>query len=194
MSKPLEFDISISAAKRRKKTGRSGMSGAVETSTRVCDHPDCKLNGKFRAPKSPDLLDQFHWFCEKHVREYNLRWDYYKGASTVDQHEDAPASPRPNEGWARHGINDPFEILGDKGTSRHAHPTAVGRFTAEERRALSILEADASWNMEQVKRQYKLLVKIYHPDQNGGDRSAEKRLQSVMWAWNQIKASKNFLR
>jgi len=36
------------------------------------------------------------------------------------------------------------------------------------------------------------LVKVLHPDMNGGDRSDEDRLQEVVWAWEQIRVSKSF--
>ena len=31
-----------------------------------------------------------------------------------------------------------------------------------------------------------------HPDMNGGNRDDEERLQEVVWAWDQIKDSRNF--
>lgn len=43
-----------------------------------------------------------------------------------------------------------------------------------------------------MRKAYKALIKVLHPDMNGGDRSQEEQLQEVMWAWDQIKASKNF--
>jgi len=52
---PFGFDMSVSASKKKNPRGRRGMSGAFETSTRVCDHPGCEEAGKYRAPKSPDI-------------------------------------------------------------------------------------------------------------------------------------------
>ena len=61
-----------------------------------------------------------------------------------------------------------------------------------ERRAIDILEAKDSWTKPEIRKQYKSLVKDLHPDMNGGDRSDEDRLQEVVWAWDQIKDSRNF--
>ena len=36
------------------------------------------------------------------------------------------------------------------------------------------------------------MVKDLHPDMNGGNRADEDRLQEVVWAWDQIKESRNF--
>ena len=70
---PFEFDISVSADKKRRSRGRRGMSGAFDTSSRICEHDGCGEPGKYRAPKHPDNLEEFYWFCLTHVREYNLK-------------------------------------------------------------------------------------------------------------------------
>ena len=46
---------------------------------RECDHPHCNLAAEHRAPKSRDRLDQYHWFCLEHVREYNKAWNFCSG-------------------------------------------------------------------------------------------------------------------
>ena len=55
---PFDFDISVAADKKRRARGR-GISGAVETSDRVCERPGCGKPGKFRAPKSPGQSRRF---------------------------------------------------------------------------------------------------------------------------------------
>ena len=48
---PFEFNLSAAADKKRKKTGRRGMSGAFETSDKACDYPGCGVKAAYRAPK-----------------------------------------------------------------------------------------------------------------------------------------------
>ena len=55
-----------------------------------------------------------------------------------------------------------------------------------------ILDAKDGWSKAEVRKAYKALIKILHPDMNGGDRSQEEQLQEVVWAWDQIKDSRNF--
>ena len=43
-----------------------------------------------------------------------------------------------------------------------------------------------------MRKAYKALIKVLHPDMNGGDRSQEEQLQLVVWAWEQLKDSRNF--
>ena len=76
---PFGFDMSVSKDKKKRSRGRRGMSGAFETSTRVCEHPGCEETGQYRAPMAPDDLDEFYWFCKAHVREYNLKWNFFQG-------------------------------------------------------------------------------------------------------------------
>jgi hypothetical protein len=205
---PFEFDIRVSSDKKRRKTGRRGMSGAFETSTRGCDMPGCAEPGVYRAPKSPDLLDEFLWFCKDHVREYNLKWNFFQGSTEDDfqkfmdkdrvwGRETEPFSKRPDEGrvWSRLGVNDPIEILGSNATQNPGRPTgnqSTRKLPPPERKALEILDARDTWTKPEIRKQYKSLVKDLHPDMNGGNRDDEDRLQEVVWAWDQIKDSRFF--
>ena len=35
----------------------------------------------YRAPRSPERLTEYWWFCLLHVRTYNAAWNYYAGMS-----------------------------------------------------------------------------------------------------------------
>ena len=48
-----------------------------------------------------------------------------------------------------------------------------------ERRAIEILEAKDHWTKAEIRKAYKKLIKVLHPDMNGGDRSQEEQLQEV---------------
>jgi hypothetical protein len=204
---PFGFDISVGADKKKRVKTRRGMSGVFETSTRKCEHPGCDLAGQYRAPKSPDILDDYWWFCKDHVREYNTKWNFFSGA-TEEEYEaqvdkdrvwERPTKPFGKKGeeqraWSRLGIQDPLDVLGQNGTRNPGKSITGGtrRLPPTERKALEILEARDHWTRPEIRKQYKSLVKDLHPDMNGGDRSDEDRLQEVVWAWDQIKESRNF--
>jgi hypothetical protein len=203
-SDPFGFDISVSASKKKNPRGRRAQSGASETSTRVCDHEGCEAGGKFRAPKAPDVLDDYFWFCQKHVREYNLKWNFFEGTTEAEinaQHSKdkvweratRPMTDPEARAWARLGIEDPHEVLGANGTRNPGRRQTGGRrLPATEKRALEILDAEDTWSKTQLRKAYKALIKVLHPDMNGGDRSQEEQLQLVVWAWDQVKTSRNF--
>ncbi len=63
------------------------------------------------------------------------------------------------------------------------------RVGALERRSLDALGLDETATGPEIKQRYKELVKRHHPDANGGDRSTEDRLRSIIEAYNTLKAS-----
>lgn len=205
-SDPFGFDIRVSSAKKKNPRGKRGMSGAFETSTRVCEHPGCDQQGQYRAPRSPDHLDEYLWFCKEHVREYNLRWNFFNGTTEEEFAEQIgrdrvwgratrPFSSDEQRAWARLGVDDPHQVLGDKATRNPGKSQTGGttrRLPPTERRAIEILDARDHWTKTEIRKAYKSLIKVLHPDMNGGDRGHEEQLQEVVWAWDQIKDSRNF--
>jgi len=201
---PFGFDMSVSNAKKKNTRGRRGMSGASETSTRVCEHPGCKEAGKYRAPKAPDVLDDYFWFCRDHVREYNTKWNFFDGTTEAEinaqqskdrvwDRQTKPMGDPEARAWARLGIEDPHQVLGENATRNPGKGGGAGkRLPPKERQAIEILEAKDHWTKAEVRKAYKALIKVLHPDMNGGDRSQEEQLQQVVWAWDQIKDSRNF--
>lgn len=203
-SDPFGFDMSVKSAKKNNPRGRRSMSGAQETSTRVCEHDGCEEAGKYRAPRAPDVLDEFKWFCKDHVREYNQKWSFFDGQTEAEinaqkskdkvwERETKTFTDPEARAWARLGIEDPHQVLGGNATQNPGkNGGASKRLPPTERRAMEILEAKDHWTKAEVRKAYKKLIKVLHPDMNGGDRSQEEQLQEVVWAWDQIKESRNF--
>ncbi|WP_333712844.1 J domain-containing protein [Yoonia sp.] len=202
---PFGFDMSVSSAKKKNVRGRRGMSGASETSKRVCDHEGCEKPGLFRAPKAPDVLDDYFWFCQEHVREYNLKWNFFDSTTEAemaaqmdsDRVWERPTKPFKRSveerAWARLGIDDAHQVLGANATRNPGRGAATGRkLPPTERRAIEILDAKDNWSKQEIRKAYKALIKVLHPDMNGGDRSQEEQLSQVVWAWDQLKDSRNF--
>jgi hypothetical protein len=66
------------------------------------------------------------------------------------------------------------------------------RFTPGERRALGVLGLGEDAELHDVRKSYSKLVRRYHPDRNGGDRSQEKKLGQVIEAWQTLKTARAF--
>ncbi len=216
MRRPSAFDFDISASADKKRRARARTGGGPESGRR-CDKPGCDKPGKFRAPRSPDHLDSFYWFCLDHVREYNLKWNFFQDQSDADLERqfasdkvwERPTRPfsetvqggrsphAEGRAWARFGFEDPMELLGEKGTlnpggERAAAVRPQRKLPPTERKALEILDAQDTQSKTEIRQIYKALVKDLHPDMNGGKRDDEARLAEVVWAWEQIKASRSF--
>ncbi len=215
---PLDYDISVGADKRR-RTRQRGMSGAFETSKRVCDWPNCESKAAYRAPQSRDRLDDFYWFCLEHVREYNRSWDYFSDLPDDEverrlseenvwerptwkfgEQPKKPLGASPHaegEAWKRFGFTDPMDVLGENATinpgSRKGETVRRRRvLPPTERRALDILHVKDDASKAEIRQSFREHVKAVHPDMNGGDRSEEERLREVLWAWEILKVSRNF--
>ncbi len=215
---PLDYDISVTADKRRRARLRS-MTGAVETSTRGCEWPGCTSRGTYRAPSSPERMHEFRWYCLDHVREYNRAWNYFDGWSENDLEEQARADrtwERPTWGfrdgmrmrpqawphaegkaWARWGFSDPLEVLGEAATRNPGEPEVrtrrFRRLTRDEQRAMDTLGLPhAVEHRSEVRTRYRQLVKDLHPDLNNGARTDEARLARVIRAWDILKQSRSF--
>jgi hypothetical protein len=88
-------------------------------------------------------------------------------------------------------FSDPLEaISGRFGDVRErARPS---RFSKAERRALSVLGLGDDADRHQLRQRYSGLVRRYHPDKNGGDRSHEGRLREVIEAYQLLRKAAAF--
>jgi DnaJ-domain-containing protein 1 len=167
---------------------------------RVCEAPGCRLCGEYRAPRARDRLTEYRWFCLEHVREYNRKWDYFAG---LDAHQ-IEAHIRADTIWRRpvwplgarrsnstYHIFDPFDLAGDAELSEPSRPRRDGseQLTPAERNALGVLELSWPLTLADVKSRYKELVKLHHPDANGGAREAEEKLKQINAAYSTLRAS-----
>ena len=69
----------------------------------------------------------------------------------------------------------------------NGHPLSDG-----ERRALKVLGLGTDCDRKDLRTRYAELVRRYHPDRNGGDRSHEQALQDVIAAYTQLKSARAF--
>lgn len=90
---------------------------------------------------------------------------------------------------ARH-FADPFGIFRAQQRRAEAERSAAERRLGKlERQALADLDLEATADSAAIKARYKELLKRCHPDANGGDRSAEHKLQRVIKAYKQLQKS-----
>jgi len=187
-------------------TKQSKMHGRVEGAAKRCSAKGCRQPGEFRAPLTPGDFDgpgTWRWLCLDHVREHNAKYNFFDGMTP----EEIEAAQSPIAGWERptrlfsapgadpgpawSDFRDPLDAISarfrpDQKRTRHL------RFTAEERNALDVLGLKDDADLHSVRRRYSDLVRRYHPDRNGGDRSHEKKLAAVIAAWQKLKVARAF--
>jgi len=64
-----------------------------------------------------------------------------------------------------------------------------GRFSKDEVEALETMGLGSDTDRARLRRRYSELVRRYHPDRNGGDRSYEVRLNKVVDAYQLLRKS-----
>ncbi len=155
-----------------------------------CDHPGCQEKGEYRAPKDRNLKE-YYWFCLKHVQEYNAHWNYYAG--TDDEEEDKLKS-RMHFGGFRSKIKYQFgydfiDELGIEGSFADSEWKRNIYFNANDRRHAAAMEMDLNEiTADSLKKQYKKLVKKYHPDVNAGDKHCEEKFKKITVAYKELSA------
>ncbi|GAB5487888.1 MAG: J domain-containing protein [Parasphingorhabdus sp.] len=196
-----------SSNSNRKKPNR--FHGRVETDGQICAIDGCSETGEFRAPSlygarnSYDGPGEYRWLCLDHVREFNQGYDYFSG---MDQEQIFEAQ-HPVRGWDSSrriydgqadapswaDFVDPLDAIGARfssnisGAKKYAPPVSNA-----DQKALKTLGLGDDAQRSDIRRAYSALVRKYHPDRNGGDRSHEKQLANVIDAYTQLKESPDF--
>jgi hypothetical protein len=172
----------------------------VVKAKKKCDWPACDETAGFPAPAGRGESGKRH-FCTAHIREYNKSYDFFEGmeADEVETYKrGASTGHRPT--WsmgARRAkgfksgdwqVDDPLEIMAHAGPVK-GETRGKPRVSTGQKRALEILDLDVTATADDVRKRYKGLVKKYHPDANGGERTYETQLQKAIQAHDYLKAS-----
>ncbi len=181
----------------------------MEANGRGCDHPGCTAEGEFRAPPAEGRRagsngpGDWRWFCLDHVRAFNAGYNFFEGMST----DEIEAQQRPYAGWEREtraftaapggtprwaDFVDPLDAIGRR-FGKGAAERKDGRPLRDgDAKALKVLGLDVDADRRQLRQRYADLVRRYHPDRNGGDRSHEAALRAVIEAYTRLKGAPAF--
>jgi hypothetical protein len=178
---------------------------------RVCSEPGCDEPGEFRAPARDghrsgfDGPGDWRFLCLDHVRAFNQRYNFFTGMTA----EEIAAQQRPYAGWEREtraftgggadsppkwaDFHDPLDAIQARFRATRPAERKDGReLSGDERKALKVLELDVDADRRALRQRYSEMVRLYHPDRNGGDRSHEAALQRVIEAYQLLKSAAAF--
>jgi curved DNA-binding protein CbpA len=175
-----------------------------------CQWDGCQLPGTHRAPVGRMKEGEYFCFCIDHVRQYNKSYNYFAGVADSDVarfQKEALTGHRPTWAMGTNGamrastgmsgmrsgtagyynrLNDPHGFVGSPGFSRTV-PERRRKLRTLEARALETLGLPEAATGREIKSRYKALVKMHHPDANGGDRGSEDRFRDVVQAYRLLK-------
>ena len=206
MASLLAAELALASLMEREK-----FHGRVRGRSHRCAHPGCPKPGEFRAPShfgkraGFDGPGDWQWLCLEHVREFNTRYDWFKGMTP----DEISAAQTPYAGWEREtraftragvdspprwsDFHDPLDAISGRFKSRMPKERADGKpLSPEDRKALKTLGLGEDADRRALRSRYSELVRKYHPDRNGGDRSNEKALQETIAAYTHLKSAPAF--
>lgn len=188
-------------------TKQSRLHGRVEGAQANCAVPGCGAPGEFKAPLQPANFDgpgAWRFLCLDHVREHNAKYNFFQGMSEDEIYE--AQSPlggweRPSRRFAANGadpppkwsdFSDPLDAISGRFGNIRRRAEQPSRFSGPERQALSVLGLGEDADRHALRQSYSALVRRYHPDKNGGDRSQERKLGRVIEAYQLLRKAAAF--
>jgi len=186
-------------------TKQGKMHGRVEGARAHCAVPGCNSPGEYKAPLQAASFDgpgSWRFLCLDHVREHNAKYNFFDGMTPEEiQEAQGPLAgwERPSRKFAANGADpppawsdfaDPLDAISTRFRRFRDHKPA--RFSKAEQRALSVLGLGDDADRHSVRQRYSTLVRRFHPDKNGGDRSHERRLGEVIEAYQLLRKSAAF--
>lgn len=140
---------------------------------KLCDRHGCDEPGNCPAPKSPNSKERWY-FCQRHAAEYNAKWDYFEGLSKEEAAERARTEQRDADGFAE-SAHYGWAGSGD------------GSRSADEMRALEVLELEADADFAAVKKAWRDKAKQVHPDIKPGDKAAAAEFLKLQLAYDVLR-------
>jgi curved DNA-binding protein CbpA len=187
--------------------GKKTKKREEEKAAQLCQWAGCEKPGSHKAPAGRNREGQYLHFCIDHVREYNKNYNYFSGLGDDDiakYQKETLTGNRPTwkMGTARSDASTTAPVFSDQksGSARsmrmrdpnwHARQSIpkVRKLKPLEAKAMTTLGLKAAATSEDIKTQYKALVKKHHPDANGGDRTSEERFREVVQAYQLLKTA-----
>lgn len=188
---------------------QSRFHGRIEAEGRLCAWPECEEAGEYRAPLSTgggmgDEPGHWRYLCLEHVRQFNAGYNFFAGMSSEEIYEaqhpvrgydsrrrvyEAGVGAPP--AWA--DFSDPLDAIAARFKHGiHRPAPADPRLDAQDRKALKVLGLGEEADRNAIRKRYSELVRRYHPDRNGGDRTHENRLAKVISAYTHLRKAAAF--
>ncbi|MEH7839811.1 DnaJ domain-containing protein [Rhizobium laguerreae] len=175
-----------------------------EPSQPKCQWDGCERGGTNRAPVGRDADGLYLMFCPQHTREYNKGYNFASNLSdpvTARYQKEAASGSRKTWGTCvDHATETPLPSTVRSGTAKTLNARKIAALHQAkkadlQRRKLKVLEAKAFETLglsqdatpEEIRRRYKQMLKLHHPDANLGDRNSEDELQAAIDAHKILK-------
>ena len=163
----------------------------------ICEWYNCGNKGTYKAPKEKDNSKKFIWLCKKHIQVFNKQWNYFEGMSQQEIENFLRSDSTWHRPTQKFGSFDNFfnilwnNALDDKFNffrhEKNIDNLNKKKLSERDMDAFKImeLELNASWPI--IQKQFKILVKKFHPDKNAGNKQFEDKLKKITLAYSHLK-------
>ena len=163
----------------------------------ICEWDNCTESGKFKAPIEKDNSKNYKWLCEEHIKLFNKNWNYFEGMSQ-DEFEVFLKSDltwhRPTQKFGssdnffsilwNNALSDEFNIFKEE---KLINSLNGRKLTEKDKDAFRIIGLDFSADWASIQKEFKTLVKKFHPDKNSGSKKFEDKLKKITLAYSHLK-------
>ena len=162
----------------------------------ICDWENCDQAGSYRAPVEKDNSKKYRLLCLNHIKLFNKKWNYFSDMSDHQIEYFIKSDLTWHKSTKSFGSSENFfnilwnNALEDKLNifkSSNFKEYAKTQLNSTDRDALDVLELKYDSKLEDIQKQFKTLVKKYHPDKNHGSRKFEDKLKKITLAYSQLK-------
>ena len=163
----------------------------------ICEWENCNVIGKFKAPVERDNSRSYKWLCEEHIKSFNKNWNYFEGMSQ-DEFEVFLKSDltwhRPTQKFGssdnffsilwNNALSDEFNIFKEEKLINRLNGR---KLTEKDKDAFRIIGINFSADWASIQKEFKTLVKKFHPDKNSGSKKFEDKLKKITLAYSHLK-------
>jgi hypothetical protein len=154
---------------------------------RCCDFADCTALGSYPAPKNRASVGQksHYYFCLEHIRLYNAAWDYFAGATPDEIYDqmrrdavwDKPTAQAHHPlNWQQRIADFAQEFFGSPKSKTKPPPPEYDKPDGFLQ-ACATLQVPHNADMLAIKKSYRRLAKLHHPDSNPAHETTTAFLQ-----------------
>ena len=147
-----------------------------QNSEKICSNPGCEETGIYPAPKSRDNLREYLYFCIDCIRDFNKSWNYFAGLNEKELEVEIRKSvtwDRPSWKFGTKNLNHDFEeaFRVFNGQKKIVKEKVIDKKLES---CFKILGLHSNSTLSEVKSNYKILAKKWHPDVQNQKNSNDK--------------------
>ena len=163
----------------------------------ICEWEKCNESGKFKAPLERDNSKDYRWLCEEHIKSFNKNWNYFDGMSQKEIESFLKSDltwHRPTQQFGssdnffsilwNNALSDEFNIFKEE---KLINSLNGRKLTEKDKDAFRIIGLDFNANWASIQKEFKTLVKKFHPDKNSGSKKFEDKLKKITLAYSHLK-------